>query len=157
MPMRDATTEGSTGKKAEGYLLALCLKRPDYVDTTLEQLGETPMTDPGYAEIFRALVEAKSGGMKNLIESIYEKLPETLQKLVGKLLSDGEKVEPANKVFNSCWRRIKIERIDKQLEDNRNKVEYLDNTGLMLEQMLLEKEKKQLQQGMNGAVWLSKS
>ena len=157
VPMRDATTEGSTGKKAEGYLLALCLKRPDYVDKTLEQLGETPMTDPGYAEIFRALVEAKSGGMKNLIESIYEKLPETLQKLVGKLLSDGEKVEPANKVFNSCWRRIKIERIDKQLEDNRNKVEYLDNTGLMLEQMLLEKEKKQLQQGMNGAVWLSKS
>ncbi len=157
VPMRDTTTEGSTGTKAEGYLLALCLKRPEYVDKTLEQLGETPMSDPGYAEIFRALVEAKSGKRKNLIESIYEKLPETLQKLVGKLLSDGEKVEPANEVFNSCWRRIKIERIDKQLEDNRNKVEYLDNTELMHEQMLLEKEKKQLQLGMSGAAWLSKS
>ena len=156
--MRETTgPESSPGEKAQRYLLALCLKHPDYVDNTIEKLGETPLSVPEYVKIFQALVEAKSSGVKNLIESIYEKLPESLQKLVGELISEGEKVEPANEVFNSCWRRIKIEWIDKQLEDNRSKTEYLDDTELMHQQMSLEKEKKQLQQGMSGAVWLSKS
>ena len=156
--MRESTgPESSTGEKAQRYLLALCLKHPEYVDSTIEKLGGTPLSVPEYVKIFQALVEAKSSGVKNLIESIYEKLPESLQKLVGELISEGEKVEPADEVFNSCWRRIKIEWIDKQLEDNRSKAEYLDDTELMHQQMSLEKEKKQLQQGMSGAVWLSKS
>ncbi|MBN2288216.1 MAG: DNA primase [Candidatus Glassbacteria bacterium] len=147
----------SAGKKAEFYLVALCLRFPDYVDKTIEKLGDTPFTVPDYRQIFQALTEARSSGTKNPVEYVYEKLPENLQTLVGQLLSEKEKVEPADEVFNSCWRRIKIELLDKQLEDNRSKIGELKDAGLMSTQVSLDKERKKLQQELHGGFFTSKS
>jgi len=152
-----AAVEAGAGKKAERYLVALCLKYPEYVDKTLEQLGETPLSLPEYAKIFQALLEAKSAGVKNLVEAVYEKLPETLQPLVGSLLSEKEIVEPADEVFNSWWRRIKIDRINKQLETDRKKVDEEGGKSLMQENVLLEREKKRLQEELKGGRFTSKS
>jgi DNA primase len=147
----------STGKKAERYLLTLCLKHPEYTEKTVDRLGNTPFTLPELESIFGALLEAKSLGVKNLIEFIYNKLPETEQKQVGELLAEGDKVEPADEVFNSCWRRIKIEQVDKRLEDIRSRLGELGEKELMPEQMTLEKERKQLQQDLHGGMFAIKS
>ncbi|MEA2062386.1 MAG: DNA primase [Gemmatimonadota bacterium] len=144
----------SAGEKAQRILLELCLREPDYVDRIVDKLGEEPFTVSDYGKIFRALAQLRSQGVRNLLEALYQELPEDLQKMVGMLRLEDRKEEPADEVFNSCWRRIKIERLDKQLENIRTSSVDLDNEGLMQEQISLERERKDLQQGLSGGTFL---
>ncbi|HUU30326.1 MAG TPA: DNA primase [archaeon] len=139
----ETTAPGS--KKSEYYLLALCVRYPDYIDLTVRHLGENPFCDPGWAAVFKALLSAKEKGARNLVEALYQSLPSGSFSLVGQLQTEDKKLEPPEQVFNSCWRQLKIGRLKKQMDEILVKLADTDDPELVKLQESLNKQKKQLQ------------
>lgn len=141
---------GSSGSlDAERYVLALCILHPDYIPHTLETLGDPPFESSLYAQAFDTLSELHRTGVRNLVEALYQGFPPSLYPLLAELASDATRYEPASQVFGYCWRKIKVSRILKHLEENMQKLAESDDQGLIREQALLHKEMKKLEREMS--------
>jgi len=151
-PSAERAAGESSVKKIEFYLLALCLHYPDYIERTIGQLGEKPFRDRRIAQSFGTLTEAAGKGVRNLVEALYGSLPESLYPLIGKLKEEKENLEPPEKVFDWCWRNLKIEQIDLQIKDNFTKYD-INDPELQRIQQSLRNQKLELQKDLAGAFW----
>ncbi|MCE5272922.1 DNA primase [bacterium] len=146
----ETPTGGVSGAlDAERYVLAICILHPDYIPQTLEALGDPPFESSLYAQAFDTLSELQRSGVRNLIEALYQGLPSALYPLLAELAADATRYEPAPQVFGYCWRRIKVGRILKHLEESMQKLAVADDPELIREQALLHKEMKKLEREMS--------
>jgi len=141
----ERAAKAAGGKKEERYLLALCLKYREYIEKTIEELGEKPFSDPHYTAIFEVLVKANQDGVRNLVEALYTSLPDSVYSVIGQLQQEDKNIEPPDQVFNACWRQLKIDRIDIQIRDNFNKFKGKDDPVLNRLQESLYNQKLKLQ------------
>jgi len=131
-------------RKTEHYLLALCLKYPDYIDQAWECLGGNTFRDPGCAAIFEAMIKARKEGIRNLVEALYLGLPPSLYQLIALLQAEDKKLEPPEQVFNSSWRQIKIEGINQRMGEINKELRGAEDPGLVSFQESLRREKREL-------------
>jgi DNA primase len=143
---------GRSLRKIEFYLLALCFHHPDYIEKTIVNLGDKPFRDKKIAQAFESLAEAAGKEVRNLIEALYGSLPESLYPLIGKLKEEKTNLEPHEKVFDWCWRNLKIEQIDLQIRENFIKYD-INDPELQRIQQSLRNEKLELQKNLAGAFW----
>ncbi len=108
--------------RAEQFLLALCLRHPEFIDRLPGRLGDSPLEDREHAAVFEVLREARAHGVRHLAEALYQRLPEPLYPLVARLIGFEEQaLEPAEAVFENCWRRLRIERLSRQIAELRSR------------------------------------
>ena len=145
-------------KKTEFYLLALCFVHPEYIQKTIDKLGDNPFSDEKIAQVFEALVTASQQGMRNLVEKLYETLPESLYSLIEKVneqnrkMVDYNKIEPPHppeSVFDRCWRELKIKQIDRRMQELYKQFKNKDDIELQRIQKDLQNQKFQIMQGDN--------
>ncbi len=132
----------------ESYILAVCIRHPDYIPLTLEALGDPPFERAMYSEAFGTLYELHRTGVRNLIEALYQGLPPSFYPFLTSVRADETRYEPAENVFGYCWRKLKVNRILKLLEDNMQKLATVDDPELIQEQALLHKEMKRIEKEM---------
>ena len=140
---------GGPEARPERFILALCISHPEYLNRTLEVLGDPPFDTPHLEKAFRTLGEIHTEGVRNLIEALYQTLPPSLYPLLTEVRSDETRFEPAEQIFGYCWRLIKVQRINKRLEENMQKLTLSDDPEMMQEQGKLFKEMKRIEKEMS--------
>jgi DNA primase len=151
-PSPEKLAAGGSLRKIEYYLLALCFHHPDYIEKTIENLGDKPFRDKKIAQVYETLAEAAGKKVRNLIEALYGSLPESFYPLIGKLKEEKTNLEPPEMVFDWCWRNLKIEQIDLQIRENFIKYD-INDPELQRIQQSLRNEKLELQKNLAGAFW----
>jgi len=142
-------------RKTEFYLLALCFAHPEYIRKTIDKLGDSPFSDKKIARLFEAMLTASRQGARNMVEKLYEMLPESLYPLIKQVneqnrkFVDYNKIEPMHppeNIFDNCWRELKIKQIDRRMQELYRQYKDKDDTELQKIQKELQKQKFQIMQ-----------
>lgn len=136
------------------YLLAICMRNPEFIERVQEKLGRDPFERENHERVFEAMLAAWEDGVRNIGEALYVNLPEELHSEIARL-RELEHFEPAEEVFDRCWRKIEIGRVDSRMSE----IFYStgsEGTGAADELEELHARKHHLQHEMPGAFWLTK-
>ncbi len=119
-PRRKSSTKRSQTRQpvrkstSADYLLALCLRNPEYIEQVQEKLGRDPFERENHERVFEAMLTAWEDGVRNIGEALYVNLPEELHPEIARL-REIEDLEPAEDVFAMAWRKIEIGRIEERI------------------------------------------
>ncbi len=160
-PRRKSGAGRSGDKAAEkkstsaGYLLALCLRNPEYIERVQEKLGRDPFERENHERVFEAMLTAWEDGVRNIGEALYTNLPEELHPEIARL-REIDDLEPAGEVFDRAWRKIEIGRIEERI---RAVIGGKDPEGQSAREELktLRDRLVNLQRELPGACWLIKN
>ena len=149
---RGAGTVSRPKKKAaaETKIVAVCIQHPEYIPEVGKVIEESDFSDERLQAIYVDLKKLSADGVRQMAEALYQVLPGSAE-LVGKLRS--ELVSPPDEVVNACWRWMKIARIERKIDELKQKSELRDRVEIQREIVELIARKNKLHSEISSRAW----